>query len=69
MKPERTIRVYEVLADLEGPGPYGDGLKVFRFRAQSEAEQFAYSRTCYGKPAHADPCDVPLRIARRWGLA
>lgn len=66
---ERTVKVWEVLADIDGDGPACDGTAVFRFRTEREARDFAARSTTYGRPAKADVTDAPLRIARRWGMA
>ncbi len=68
---EKTIRVYEVLHYLgdDGPsGPMGDGHMVTRFNSKRGAETFARGKTCYGKPAHVDAVDAPVRVANRWGF-
>lgn len=63
-----TVRVYEVLYDLDCDGPMGDGLAVYRTRDAKAAAKFASENTCYGKPAKADANDVPRRLASRWGM-
>lgn len=66
----RTVRVWEVLVDIDGDGPAADGTRVFRFRSEREARTFAAGKTCYGSP---DPSvtstDAPLHLATRWGMA
>ena len=65
----RAVRVWEVVADTDRPGPAGDGTVVFRFKSESEAKAFAARSTCYGHPAEAIATDAPARIAARWGFA
>ncbi len=64
-----TVRIYEVLYDVDRPGPAADGTVIYRSKSKREAEAFAASHTCYGKPATAEPADVPRRLAERWGVA
>lgn len=64
-----TVRVYEVLHDVDRPGPACDGTVIYRTRSKVEAERFAARNTCYGKPAAASAADVSRPLARRWGLA
>lgn len=68
---ERTIRVYTVVAQCGavGGGPAGDGSRVFRFRSERQANEFAEGKTLYGQPATVDQDDVPVSLARRWGAA
>ena len=63
------VRVWEVLADIDGEGPAGDGTAVRRFRTQRDADAFAATATCYGKPATVDYHDAPRKLAQRWGMA
>jgi hypothetical protein len=65
----KPVRVWEVLHDTDGEGPTGDGTVIARFRRESDATKFAAGLTCYGRPAKADSCDVPRRLAQRWGVA
>lgn len=65
---ERLVKVWEVLADGPGEGPAGDGTFVRRFRSESEANQFASTATCYGRPATVLMDEVPRKLAQRWGL-
>jgi hypothetical protein len=64
---DATVTIFEVLADIAGPGPACDGTQVYRFRTRPAAESFARGRTCYGRPAEALAATVPTRLARRWG--
>ena len=64
-----AVRVWEVLADIDGEGPAADGTAVRRFRTQRDADAFAATATCYGRPATVSADDVPRRIAQRWGMA
>jgi len=41
---------------------------INHFSALSDAEQFASTRTLYGEPATVQSADVPVYIARRWGI-
>jgi len=66
---QRTIRVYIVLYDCDGPGTMGDGLAQYRTRKRDQAEAFAVGRTTYGAVAGVQEHDVPRAVARRWGLA
>lgn len=66
---EKTIRVYCVLFNCDGPGRMGDGLEWRRFRKQRDAEDFAEGRRCYAGPATVTAEDVPRKLAQRWGLA
>lgn len=70
-----TAIVYEVLYDgsEDGPsGPAGDGTFIARFHASegAKARAFAAENTCYGRPCREpEPITVPMRLARRWGVA
>ena len=66
---ERTVKLYEVLADTDAAGPAGDGVQVFRFHDKRTAEDFAARSTSWGNPTKAIEVNAPLRIARRWGMA
>lgn len=68
---ERTVRIYTVVAQVGaiGGGPAGDGSRVFRFRSEREARSFAVGKALYGQPATVDSDDVPVHLARRWGVA
>lgn len=68
MKP-KTVKVWELLADINDDGPACDGTKALRFRTRERAEAFAAVSTCYGKPCVITESDVPLKIAQRWGMA
>ncbi len=63
-----NVRIFEVLHDTAGDGPHGDGLATFRTRDRKDAESFAAGHTCYHKPATVEPVEVPVKLARRWGL-
>lgn len=65
----KGIRVFEVLADIDGDGPACDGTKVFRFWHEREANSFAARSTCYGRPATVTSDVVSPQLARRWGRA
>jgi len=65
----RTVTVFEVVMDIDGPGAYGDCIQTFRFRTESEARTWATGRTLYGKPCvSVVRVDVPRRLAQRWGV-
>ena len=64
-----TVRIYEVLYDVNHPGPAADGTVIYRSKSKREAETFASTRTCYGKPAEALAANVSRRLAERWGVA
>lgn len=68
---ERTIRIYTVVAQVGavGGGPAGDGSRVFRFRSEREAKSFAVGKALYGQPTTVDVDEVPVSLARRWGVA
>jgi hypothetical protein len=68
---ERTVRVFTVVAQTGavGGGPAGDGSRVFRFRSERQARTFAVGKALYGQPATVDQDDVPVSLARRWGVA
>jgi hypothetical protein len=63
-----TVKVWEVLHDVAGPGEYGDGMAVARFRSERDARAFASSQRCYGSPAEAKVTDAPRNVAARWGV-
>jgi hypothetical protein len=67
----KTVRIYEVVCDLEDTdgGPAGDGMMTLRFRDKGEAERCASKSTCWGKPAAVQESDVPKHLAERWGAA
>ncbi len=67
----RTVKIYEVLTDLDNEfgGPADDGMETYRFRSIADATDWAKSHTCWGRPAQVSQCDAPIKLARRWGVA
>lgn len=63
------VKVYAVLTDTDREGPAADGTIIFRFRTRAEADRHASKATTYGRPAKVSEDTVPVRLARRWGLA
>lgn len=63
----RTVTLYSVVYDVP---QRSDGMTddIARFRKETEAEDFAKGRTCYGRPATVSKETVPATIARRWGF-
>ncbi len=69
MRNEKLVTVYEVLADVPYPGPWGDGVKVSRFRSESCAKAFAKGARLYGQPnVPVTSVNVPKSVAARWGI-
>lgn len=66
---EKQVIVWEVLADIDSDGAYGDGRKVFRFRKEPDARRFAASNTCDGQRANATSVTVRKSLADRWNCA
>lgn len=51
-------------------GAAGDGSFTARFKTELSANDFAVGRSYYGKPATVQrDIDVPVALARRWGVA
>jgi hypothetical protein len=65
----KLVTVWEVLCDVDGDGPAGDGTVIRRFRSEPEARRVARESTRYGRPAEAHASEVPAQLARRWGVA
>lgn len=69
---ERTRRVWIVVwthyNNESGIGANDCTERLDRFASEAEAMDFARFRTCYREAATADCHEVPVRIARRWGL-
>lgn len=51
----KEITVYEVLHNIDGPGPAADGTDVRRFRSKAAAENFAAGRHVWSAPAQPQP--------------
>ena len=64
----KSIRVYEVAYNLTSDGRFDDGVEIFRTKNKREAEDFAYGKRIYSGPATVEVCEVPAKIAKRWGF-
>ena len=64
----KTVTIYEVAYNLDGPGRFEDGVEIFRTRIRREAEDFAFGKRIYAGPATVETCEVPANIAKRWSL-
>lgn len=69
MNCDRTVKVWELLADISDDGPACTGTKPLRFRTRERAEAFAALSTCYGGPCKITESDVLVKISIRWGMA
>lgn len=64
MRPEKTVRVYEVIfRDERSAGPAGDHTHVFRTTNKRAMERFEAENECLG--AHHET-DTPIDVFKRW---
>lgn len=66
MASDKTVKVYEVLADGPGDGLMGDGTHVNRFRKLADANAFAATATCRSEAATVEPREASATLLRRW---